>query len=98
MAPNETDSWTLLLSHLAERNGTSDLARRRSREPLLSAWHGSTKQQRGFLCREPPFLISELCSDDRYTCVSVYDVGRAAVFICCYIAEGDQMIGPAMAH
>ena len=48
--------------------------------------------------KRPPFLISKLCCEDRYTCVSVSDVGRAAVFICCYMAEGDQMIGPVTAH
>lgn len=55
-----------------------------------------------FSVRQQPFLlISELCSEDRYTCVpveSLHDVGRAAVFICCYMAEVDQMINLAMAH
>lgn len=51
--------------------------------------------------QQPPLLISNLCSEDRYTCVSVesdHDVDRAAVFICCYMAAVDQMISPAMAH
>lgn len=49
--------------------------------------------------QQPPLLISILCLED--TCVPgepVHDVGRVAVFICCYMAEVDQMISPAMAH
>ena len=50
---------------------------------------------------QPSTLISNMCTEDRYTCVSVqsvHDVGRVAVFICSYTAEGDHMISPALAH
>lgn len=74
----------------AWRNGTSDLARRGSRDPLLSACHGGTNgQQRGLsVGQQPPPVPAE----------AVHDVGRAAVFICRCMAEVDQMISPAVAH
>lgn len=99
----ETDSQTLLLSHLAEKKETSDRTRRGSRGPLLSEQHGCRDgRQRGSLSAgQQPLLIRNMCCEDSYTCaslLSVHHVGRAAVFICSYTAEGDQMIGPAMAH
>lgn len=57
--PRETDSRMLLLYHLAERNGNSDLVRRDSREPLSAAlaWQHqwTTKRLTLSLCRAATF-------------------------------------------
>lgn len=90
--PGRLIAGTVFLSHLAKRNGTSDLAHRGLKDPLLSAWHcGTSGQQRGLLRRAAtPSLGGNLGSEDRDTCVSVesvHDVGRAAVFICSFMPE-----------
>ncbi len=90
--------------YLTWLRGTGPLTWPAAAQGNLCCQHGMAapmnNKEAFFVEQQPPPSHSNLRSEDRYTCVSVesdHDV-RAPPFICCYMAEVDQMISPAMAH